>query len=80
MTSHLNTCITPGKKCGYHVTSHVKIRKIPTDLYCCKKWREEAGKVIRACEPEYIGKELTKLLTDVAPIGRTLTWLDGYST
>jgi hypothetical protein len=73
---NLNTCISPKLKCSHHVTSHVKIHKVATDLYCCKKWQEIKGKIIHACEPAY--KEAAPVVAMV--IGRELTWLDGYST
>jgi hypothetical protein len=76
MTSHLNTCINPKLKCSNHVTSHVKIHKIATDLNCCKKWQEIKGRIIHACEPGY--KEAAPVVAMI--VGRELTWLDGYST
>jgi hypothetical protein len=75
---HLNTCISPKQKCDHHVTSKVKIHKIATELYCCKKWQENNGKIIHACEPGY--KEAIPKPVVAMIVGRELTWLDGYTT
>jgi hypothetical protein len=76
--SHLNTCVDPKQKCNYHVTSHVKIHKIATNLNCCSKWQEIKGRIIHACEPAYKEPEPPKVTALVA--GKEISWLDGYST